>query len=213
MSLVDLWPLFALRITTPRLELRLPTDEELAALATRAAGNVVALDDVFLGDWVRLPQGPFERNLIQYHWQARGLWRAEEWNLQLVTFHNGEPVGVMRLGAKHFHEVRAVSTGSWLLREHQRQGLGTEMRAAVLQLAFDHLGALEAQTVAHEANLGSQGVSRRLDYQPNGERRDFLRGQGVRSLVFRLDRASWRTWPEIAVEGLDDEVRALFGAG
>jgi hypothetical protein len=35
--LVDLWPQFGLIIMTPRLELRLPREEDLAALAEVAA--------------------------------------------------------------------------------------------------------------------------------------------------------------------------------
>ncbi|WP_431931678.1 GNAT family N-acetyltransferase [Nonomuraea jabiensis] len=39
-----------------------------------------------------------------------------------------------------------METGSWIAREHQGKGYGTESRAAVLELAFAHLRALEAYT-------------------------------------------------------------------
>src|SRR5205807_7207180 len=35
-----IWPLFALRIRTPRLEIRLPTEDDCAALATVAAAGI-----------------------------------------------------------------------------------------------------------------------------------------------------------------------------
>jgi hypothetical protein len=37
---VELWPLFGLAITTPRLELRLPTDGELGAVVEAARGGI-----------------------------------------------------------------------------------------------------------------------------------------------------------------------------
>ncbi len=36
----DMWPLFQLRLQTPMLELRLPTDSDLADLASLAAAGV-----------------------------------------------------------------------------------------------------------------------------------------------------------------------------
>ena len=42
--LIDHWPLLGLRIVTPRLELRLPSGDELAELAELAAEGVHAPD-------------------------------------------------------------------------------------------------------------------------------------------------------------------------
>ncbi|MBY8854139.1 GNAT family N-acetyltransferase, partial [Saccharothrix sp. MB29] len=65
----------------------------------------------------------------------------------------------------HFPVLREVDTGSWLGLEHQGKGCGTEMRAAVLLFAFDHLGALAARSSAFDDNLPSHGVSRKLGYR------------------------------------------------
>jgi len=59
-----------------------------------------------------------------------------------------------------------VSTGSWLGMRHQGKGFGTEMRAAILMLAFDHLGAKTARSSAFTDNPRSLAVSRRLGYEP-----------------------------------------------
>lgn len=50
--------------------------------------------------------------------------------------------GVVTLRARDFRVVREVTTSSWLGLEHQSKGYGTEARAGVLVLAFDHLAGL-----------------------------------------------------------------------
>ncbi len=57
-----------------------------------------------------------------------------------------------------------MASGSWLTASAQGRGIGVEMRAAVLHLAFAGLGALEALTSAWEDNVASQRVSLRLGY-------------------------------------------------
>jgi RimJ/RimL family protein N-acetyltransferase len=54
-------------------------------------------------------------------------------------------VGVQELWAENFAELRKVATGSWLGLKHQGQGIGIEMRSAVLHLAFACLGAEQAR--------------------------------------------------------------------
>ena len=81
----------------------------------------------------------------------------------------GQPVGVQDLGAEHFRAVRSVETGSWLGRAHQGQGLGREMREAILHLAFAGLGAEEALSGAFEDNAASLATSRAVGYEENGE--------------------------------------------
>ncbi len=61
--LIDHWPLLGLRLITPRLELRLPTGEELGDLADLAAeGMHDPGSRPFLVSWPGLPpQGPGSR--------------------------------------------------------------------------------------------------------------------------------------------------------
>jgi RimJ/RimL family protein N-acetyltransferase len=82
---------------------------------------------------------------------------------------DGEVVGVQDINAEHFATLRSVHTGSWLGLAHQGQGLGKEMRQAILHLAFAGLGALEAHSGAFFDNEASLATSRSVGYQPNGE--------------------------------------------
>ena len=101
-------------------------------------------------------------------------------------------VGTQELMAESFPGSRSVSSGSWLTESAQGRGIGVEMRAAVLHLAFAGLGALEAQTSAWIDNAASQRVSLRLGYLRDGEMLMARRGEPVRHLRFRLTREAWQ---------------------
>jgi RimJ/RimL family protein N-acetyltransferase len=81
---------------------------------------------------------------------------------------HGDLVGVQDVFAQHLTTTRTVTTGSWLVQRAQGQGIGKEMRAAVLHFAFAGLSAVEAYTDAFEDNPASLGVTRALGYEPNG---------------------------------------------
>ena len=107
--------------------------------------------------------------------------------------------------------MRAVATGSWLGSAYQRQGIGKEMRAAVLALAFDRLGAEIAETEAFVDNPASAGVSRALGYVPNGTGRLAPDGFRRETERFRMTVAEWRARPRptVSIEGLDAVPRAV----
>jgi RimJ/RimL family protein N-acetyltransferase len=208
------WPLFDLRLTTPRLQLRLATDDDLIALAGVARDGIHDPAVVpFAADWTSRPSPELERALAQYHWRCRADWTPAEWTLELAVVAGDEVIGVQALAATSFATIGSVGTGSRLGRRHQGQGLGTEMRAAGLELAFAGLGAEEAHSGARTDNHASLAVSRKLGYEPNGTRR-VLRGSEVTTeQQVRLTRDRWaseRPAYEITIEGLD-QARALFG--
>jgi RimJ/RimL family protein N-acetyltransferase len=120
--------------------------------------------------WMYQPTPVMQRELLQWQWRALAHWKAESWNLPLAIFANGEPIGGQDLFADDYPRVRAVGTGSWLTRGLQGNGYGTEARAAVLELAFGPLGALEANTVFVAGNHASERVSRKLGYVDTGRR-------------------------------------------
>lgn len=207
------WPLYELRVRTPLLELRLPTDAELALLADRACGNVLPPERAsHLSEWTQLPPGEFQSKFMQYHWLLRGNWSPVKWALALGVYPRGEtePVGMQDLRAERFLRLRTVQTSSWLLRDYQRQGLGREMRHAMLQLVFTELGALEAHTNAHEANTGSNRISQALGYHPNGVTRQVLCGESFRQLRYRLCFQDYRPRADIHVSGVG-ACRQLLG--
>src|SRR2546430_1911347 len=80
--LIDHWPLLGLRLTTPRLELRLPSAEELSDLADLAAEGMHSPGSMpFLVSWPALPPKERARALVQRHWRHRGEWSTDDWSL------------------------------------------------------------------------------------------------------------------------------------
>lgn len=152
----------------------------------------------------RRPAGEHARGTLRHHWSEWAAWQPSAWVLNLVVDLDGTIVGTQGMSAKDFAILREVSTGSWLGRRYQGQGIGTEMRAAVLDLAFEGLGAQYAVSAAFADNEASFVVSRKLGYQGDGIDRHVIRGRPVVSRRLRLDRAGWqarRTVP-VTIEGL-----------
>lgn len=200
------WPLFGLRLRTPRLELRLPTPADLDALADLAAEGVhEPAVQPFLVPWTDEPPQRRAQATVQYHWAKWASWQLSDWSLNLVTLAGGTVVGTQGMDARNFAVLREVGTGSWLGLRHQGQGIGTEMRAAVLHLAFAGLGAEFATSGAFADNAASLAVSRKLGYLPDGIERHVVRARPTVTVRFRLDRAAWeaaRTVP-VEIEGLE----------
>lgn len=209
------WPLFDLRVTTPRLEIRLPTDDELyELLAVVDAGIHDRATMPFLVAWTDVPAPGRHRESLQWWWSQRAHWKPEDWSFTGAVFVDGSPVGVQDVAAHDFATIRAVTTGSWLGRSYQGQGLGKEMREAILHLAFDGLGALEAHTAAFPDNEPSLAVTRSLGYADNGHEVVMRRGERARYLRFCLDSATWsaRRRSDISISGLES-CREMFGLG
>ncbi len=202
-------PLTRLQVRTPRLELRLPTVAELRRLyAVAAAGVHDPAEMPFEVAWTDTLE---EESFVTYHREKLTAFAANDWSLPLVVFHDSEPIGVQELGAARFAGRRTVSTGSWLGSAWQRRGFGTEMRSAVLSLAFDGLGADLAVSGAIEGNEASLGVSRKLGYEVVGSHPVSPRGTPVEHTDLELTRARFRS--PVPVDLLDlDALLPLFGA-
>jgi RimJ/RimL family protein N-acetyltransferase len=186
------WPLFGLRIRTPRLTLRWPTLEDLDALADLAYDGIHDPAEMpFSVPWTDASPEERARATLQYHWSLWSSWMPARWTLELAVIQDGVPVGLQGIGATDFAVAREVHSGSWLGRQYQGRGVGTEMRAAVLYLAFAGLGAESATTSAYLDNHASLGVSRKLGYQPDGIERHSRRSKAVTLQRLRLDRARW----------------------
>ncbi|MCO6009806.1 GNAT family N-acetyltransferase [Actinoallomurus purpureus] len=199
------WPLFDLRLRTPRLRLRVPTLEDLDALADLAIDGVHDPDvQPFAVPWTDAPPVERARSLLQYHWSQWAAWKPSAWVLNLVADLDGTIVGSQGMTGRDFAVLREVSTGSWLGRRYQGQGIGTEMRAAMLHLAFAGMGAEYAVSAAFADNAASLAVSRRLGYREDGIERHAVRGRPVVSRRLRLDRAGWqaRRTMSVTIDGL-----------
>jgi RimJ/RimL family protein N-acetyltransferase len=208
------WPLFDLRLRTPRLELRLPTDEDLLALLRVAREGITEEGaTVFAVPWHELPSPAFERQFLLHWWASRSRWSPTSWSLGLAVAAGGQPIGVQDVTARDFGVRRTVTTASWLGREHQGRGYGTEMRAAVLALAFDGLGAEVAESGYFTGNSSSARVSQKLGYVPNGEEIWAVAGKRAVEHKLSVTRDTWRRdLVPVAIEGLEPCLK-LFGVG
>lgn len=206
-------PLTRLRVRTPRLELRLGTRAELRALAEVAQRGIHDPDHMpFDVPWTDGSDRPrFVEESIEHHESAIREWHPDNWRLNLVAFHRGRPVGVQSVRAERFADRRTVDTGSWLGREFQGQGLGTEMRAAALQLAFEGLAATLATSGAIAGNPQSLNVSRKLGYEVVGTHLVSPRGVPVEHTDLELRAEHFRSPVPVELVALAP-LLPLFGA-
>ena len=197
------WPLFDLRVRTPNLELRLPTDDDLLELVRVARAGIVDPDrTVFLVPWHKLPSPAFERQFLLHWWGDRSKWSPTAWSLGLAVLKDGQPIGVQELMA-----------GSWVGREFQGQGLGTEARAAILALAFIGLGAEAAESGYISGNAASARVSQKLGYRVTGDEVFAIDGKRELEIKVRCTPETWnRDLVPVTIEALEPCL-SLFGAG
>jgi RimJ/RimL family protein N-acetyltransferase len=195
------WPLTELRLRTPRLELRWPSSADLEALAELAADGIHdPSQQPFSFPWTDVPDRERARSVLQYQWRQWGAWQPADWSLEFAVAADGTVVGKQGLFSRDFAVRREVATGSWLGLAHHGQGIGTQMRAAVLFLAFAGLGAEQAVSGAYADNAASLAVSRKLGYREDGTEVHVVRGRSAVLRRLRLDRAAWQAAASVPVE-------------
>ena len=206
------WPMFDLRLTTDDLQLRHLTEADLGPMAA------VLPDDLEQDPAAtRYPglDGDTNRRVVmhQEYWRALGTWRPESWALSFAVFRDGELIGQQGLEGNDFLALRTVDSSSFLIPAMRGRGLGKQMRAAVLALAFGPLGARFAITSAWTDNSASLGVSRALGYADNGVTAH-CRDDGAGEMAhMRLTHEQWLAsgWANrVEVAGVDD-CTAFFG--
>ena len=207
------WPLFGLRLATPRLIMRPLCDDDLAELVDLAVTGIHPPETMpFLVPWTDAPRDQLIENSLRHHWRVRAESVPSDWSVQFAVRSRGALLGLQELSGRNFAVTRVVASGSWLGRAHQGQGFGTEMRAAVIDFAFDHLRATRATSAAFVDNPASNGVSRRLGYVLDGsdvmERRPGEAAVDQR-LLLTPDTFRKPSW-SVQVAGLDS-CRGSFG--
>ncbi|MGI5503654.1 GNAT family N-acetyltransferase [Lentzea sp. CA-135723] len=206
---MDAWPLRHLVLRTPRLELRPDDDASLHELVEVAREGVHDPSEMpFNVPWTdHLGDG---RGLLQHFWGQRAKFSPEDWVIAFVVRYEGRAIGVQDVGARDFATLREVGTGSWLGKRFHGNGFGTEMRVAVLQFAFDHLGADVARSAAWLGNHASNRVSAKLGYVQDGTMRLAPRGERLEHVRLRLDAADFvRPEWDVTVEGLAECVQLI----
>lgn len=207
------WPLFGLRLATPRLTLRPVCDDDLAELVDLVlAGIHPSTRMPFLTPLTDASPDEVISSTLRHHWQARATSTPDNWSVHFAVRTRGTLIGIQQLSGRAFAVTRVVETAAWLGLAHQRLGFGREMCAAVLNFAFDHLRATTAESAAFEDDPASLGVSRTLGYLPNGvsarQRSPGEVASEQRLLVTaaRFRRPAW----DVQVAGLD-ACRGSFG--
>jgi len=206
-------PLFGVRVVTPRLTLQMPTDIDLLQLlAVIDEGIHDPARMPFLRAWTDTPSPQRDRDSLAHWWQLRSAWSPTQWNWCGAVYVDGEPIGVQNLMGEEFATTGEVKTGSWIGRRFQGHGIGKEMRAAVLHLAFEGLGARRAFSGFIEGNAASQRVSEAMGYQPVSSSTIVVRGAEEQKKMVVLERREWlrRRRDDINIFGLD-ATAAAFG--
>ncbi|MHA7277355.1 GNAT family N-acetyltransferase [Arthrobacter sp. Hz1] len=211
----DVWPLFGLRILTPRLELNPVRDDQLPGLIDAVLAGIHDPSEMpFTVPWTDAPREVLIRETLKHQWRQRCSVLPDHWTLNFAITYQGRVIGMQDLSAEDLSLRRTVQTGSWLTRSKHGDGLGKEMRAAVLMFAFDYLGAHWAVSEAAAWNTSSLAVSRSLGYTDNGVSVSVPRPgecqelQHVRLSAAGFIRPGW----SIAVEGFDAARPALLSS-
>jgi RimJ/RimL family protein N-acetyltransferase len=209
---VNVEPLYGLRLRTPRLELRLGSRDELIEVHELARQGIHPPDEMpFENPWTdRSGEDDFVEQCVAFHEGALREWRPDRWSFNPLVFLAGRPIGSQGMRAENFPEERVVDTGSWLGQAFQRRGLGTEMRAALLELAFRQLGARAATSGSIFGNESSKRVSEKLGYRIVGTSTLAPRGEPVEKYDFRIEREEWRCPFDVTLEGVEPCL-SLFG--
>lgn len=209
---MDTQPLYGLRVRTPRLELRLGSRDEIVELGRVAEQGVHPPEEMpFAVAWTdRIGEPDFLDHFVAFHEQHLADWSPDGWSLNLLVWDHGKLVGSQGVAGKDFERRRCVATGSWLGRTHQGRGIGTEMRAAVLEVAFRGLAAAEAESGWLVGNEASRRVSEKLGYVEVAVRSQSPRGAPVSEHVVRISREDWVCPVPVTIESLEPCL-PLFG--
>ncbi|MFL6136519.1 MAG: GNAT family N-acetyltransferase [Frankiaceae bacterium] len=182
-----------MQVHAPRLSLLGATDDLLRELVPAVRKGVATAPPWPFDDPMSLYKDNPDR---EWAW-LRGIWAGRAkvsdsfWRLYFVVVVDDEPVGMQDLIGTSFSAFGTVETFSWLSTGARGHGLGKEMRQAVLHLAFDGLGARQADSGAFVDNHASNRISQALGYAPNGVDWSTRRGDAAEVNRWRLTRERW----------------------
>lgn len=191
-DLTALWPAAGLRVRAGDLELRWIDDDlltQLADLAARGIHDPAAMP--FNVPWTRGTPAEVARSVVTYQWGARSAVGPNRLVLELGVLAGGVPVGIQGFHGPDWAVLRSGETGSWLGAEHQGRGLGTRMRALMLHLLFEGLGARVVTSTAFVDNPRSAAVSARVGYLDDGETWVVRDGEAASMHRFVMTREQW----------------------
>ena len=213
-DLATLHPLFGLVLRAGDLTLRPLADADFGEYAELLRRPIFEdADSPAMFWWYRAEPEQRIRNALAFQWQQRSGISPTDWTLPLGIWAQGRLIGCQDVSARRFAERRTVGTGSWLTLDAHGKGYGKLMRQAVLAFAFDHLGALRAESSAVIGNDPSFAVSRGCGYVDNGTQISTLPGPPHVEQRFLVTPETFRR-PSVPVEvdGLTPALREMLGA-
>src|SRR5947208_14888855 len=105
------WPFAALRLATPRVELRLPSYDDILALAALAFDGIHDPAEMPFGvPWTDAPPVERARATMQWQWKNLSQITADDWTLPFAVVEAGTVVGVQEMKATSFAVRREVHT-------------------------------------------------------------------------------------------------------
>ena len=173
-------------LTGPTMRVRIPRDEDAAALFAQASDPEVTR-------W--FSWGPYASEADARSYLARlPAQRERGEHLDLVVEHcEAGPIGITGLGELAPRDRRAV-IGSWLGREFWGTGANGEAKALMCHLAFALLGLDRLGAYSNIEHARSQRALERIGFCREGVLRGYHR-HGDRALdvvIFGLLRADWQ---------------------
>ena len=188
-----------LALTGPTLRVRIPREEDAAALYAEAADPEVTR-------W--FSWGPYSSEREARSYLARlPAQRAQGEHLDLVIERlDGGPIGISGLSEFAWRDRRAT-LGTWLGRSWWGKGANHEAKALMCHLAFALLGLDRVGAYSNVEHERSQRALGGIGFQREGVLRGYHRhgGRALDVVIFGLLRADWETGPlsgvPIAVEG------------
>jgi RimJ/RimL family protein N-acetyltransferase len=208
------YPPLNVEVRTPRLTLTGASDDRLEQLVPLVRAGIAGTEPWPFDDPISFYADNPEREWLWLRsiWRGRGAVSPDKWRLYFAVLVDGEAVGMQDLSGRDFDRFGTVTSFSWLAPGHRGRGLGTEMRAAILHLAFAGLGAREAGSDAFTDNEASNRISRSLGYEPNGTDWDTRRGVPAPIQRWRLVRDAWERGrrDDITLAGVE-ECRPVLG--
>ena len=197
-----------LALTGPTLRVRIPRDEDAAALFEQASDPEVTR-------W--FSWGPYSSEAEARAYLARLAPQRERGeHLDLVIEHlEAGPIGITGLGELAVRDRRAV-IGSWLGRTWWGTGANHEAKALMCHLAFAVLGLERVGAYSNVEHARSQRALERIGFRREGVLRGYHRhgGRALDVVVFGFLRAEWEAGelPTVPVTVTGDPPRPFIVA-
>ncbi|WP_313354379.1 GNAT family N-acetyltransferase [Microbacterium sp.] len=169
-------------LTTPRLDLRELTDDDLPALRAilQDPETMTAYEGAFDEDMV---QAWLARQKNRYRDDGFGLWAV-------ILRETGEMIGQCGLTRQPILGEDVIEVGYLFTRSHWHRGYAIEAATGCRDHAFTVLGTDRVWAQVRDTNIASMNVAIRLGMTVRGRFVKHYRGVDMPHLAFAIDRAA-----------------------